>query len=127
MLSSLENTKPSKKHNRHLGNERHESILFGIMSNKRPGGNVLINKVSYEPCNRVDKMFRQSCINSALADPKIPSGNKHRNLSVMQYAIPVFIFHYVFFLHKRGNSIHTAMISLRMPRFVVDINSKHKF
>jgi len=42
MLSSLKNTKSSKKHNRHLGNERHGSIrLFGIMSNKRPGGNML--------------------------------------------------------------------------------------
>jgi len=46
MLSSLKNTKPSKKHNRHLGNERHGSIrFFGIMSNKRPGGNVLKNNV----------------------------------------------------------------------------------
>jgi len=44
MLSSLKNTKPSKKHNRHLGNERHGSIrLFGIMSNKRHGENVLRN------------------------------------------------------------------------------------
>jgi len=37
------NTKPSKKHNRHLGNERHGSIrLFGIMLNKRSGRNVLM-------------------------------------------------------------------------------------
>jgi len=44
MLSSLKNTKLSKKHNRHLGNERYGSIrLFGIMSNKRLG-NVLISR-----------------------------------------------------------------------------------
>jgi len=40
VLSLLKNTS-SKKHNRHLGNERHRSIrFFGIMSNKCSGGNV---------------------------------------------------------------------------------------
>jgi len=42
MLSTLKNTKPSKKHNCHLENERHGFIrLFEIMSNKRPSRNVL--------------------------------------------------------------------------------------
>jgi len=44
MLSSLKNTKLSKKHNRHLRNERYRSIrLFRIMSNKRFGENMLNN------------------------------------------------------------------------------------
>jgi len=44
VIIATQNTKPSKKHNRYLGNERHGSIrLFGIMSNKRPGGNMLMN------------------------------------------------------------------------------------
>jgi len=44
MLSSLKNIKLSKKHNRHLENEKYRSIrLFGIMSNKHLDGNVLSN------------------------------------------------------------------------------------
>jgi len=36
------NVKPSKKHNRYLGNERHGSIrFFGIMSNKCSCENML--------------------------------------------------------------------------------------